>query len=261
MVEGVLRVGRYLVGVAELISRQPALHSDRFICPRCNSFAAQTWHDLQYRVSASRSGSTWLLARDIEFGGGQVENVDDTFLDTTWRMSECSSCSHKSVWRSATLVFPQTSPAPVPSEDMPAEVRELYDEASAVAAVSKRAGAAFARATLERLLKLLDPEAPKGSRLDDHIARAIPRVNLATGKLLTLIRHVGNKSLHVEDVPDDAVVLLLNDDDAELLGVIFQTINDVVEELITRPTQAALLYDSVPAPVRAAAEAKAAKAQ
>ena len=212
-------------------------------------------------MTTPKGNSSWLVARDIEYAGGQVENVENTYVDTAWRMSECSSCSHKSVWRNESLVFPQTSPAPVPSEDMPTEVRELYDEASAVAAVSKRAGAAFARATLERLLKLLDPEAPKGSRLDDFIARAIPRVNLATGKLLTLIRHVGNKSLHVEDVPDDAVVLLLSGDDAELLGVIFQTINDVVEELITRPTQAALLYDSVPAGVRAAAEAKAAKTQ
>jgi len=144
---------------------------------------------------------------------------------------------------------------------MPAEVRELYDEASAVAAVSKRAGAAFARATLERLLKLLDPDAPPGARLDDYIARVIPRVNVSTGKLLTLIRHVGNKSLHVDDIPDDAVVLLLSNDDAELLGVIFQTINDVVEELITRPNQAAVLYEAVPAAVRAAAEAKAAKAR
>ena len=55
-------------------------------------------------------------------------------------------------------------------------------------------------------------------------------------------------------------MLLLSADDAELLGVIFQAINDEVEELITRPTQAALLHDSVPAAVRAAAEAKAAKA-
>ncbi len=144
---------------------------------------------------------------------------------------------------------------------MPPEVRELYEEASAVAAVSKRAGAALARATLERLLKKLDPDAPENSRLDDYIARVIPMVNVATGKLLTLIRHVGNKSLHVEEVPDDAIVLLLSDDDAQLLGVIFQTIVDVVEELITRPNQAALLYDAVPITVRASAEAKAAEAK
>lgn len=242
------------------ISRQPAVDAARFVCPRCNSFAAQKWLDLKYETFDTFNGTRWIDARDIMYAGQVVESVENTHQAPQWRMSECASCEHRCVWRGDTLVYPRSSPAPIPSEDMPPEVRELYDEASAVAAVSKRAGAAFARATLERLLKLLDPDAAKQSRLDDYIARTIPRVNVATGRLLTLIRHVGNKSLHVEDAPDDAVVLLLSDDDIELLPVLFQTINDVVEELITKPNQAALLYDAVPAAVRAAAESKAAKA-
>ena len=245
--------------MTESVSRQPRLHSERFICPRCNSFAAQTWHDLSYPAKNERGGTSWNPARDIEIGAKEVEGVDETYVDTWWRMSECASCTHRSVWHAGNLTYPVQSPAPLPSEDMPPAVRELYEEASAVAAVSKRAGAALARATLERLLKALDRDAPKKSRLDDYIARVIPNVNVATGKLLTLIRHVGNKSLHVEEIPDDAIVLLLNDDDAQLLGVIFQTINDVVDELITRPKQVALLYDAVPITVRAAAEAKAAE--
>lgn len=243
--------------VPEPISRSPKLNSDRFICPRCNSFAAQKWHELQYRGP----GGSFINAADTEWSAKETENISDTGVDSSWRMSECTSCRHRSVWRAEQLIYPATSPAPVPSEDMPATVRELYDEASAVSAVSARAGAALARATLERLLKALDPEAPKGSRLDGYIARVIPNVNVATGKLLTLVRHVGNKSLHVEDAPDDAIVLLLSDEDAVLLGVLFETINDVVDELITRPKQAALLYDAVPATVRAAAEAKAAKGE
>lgn len=219
-------------------------------------FAAQIWFEVW--LNPSRGGD-FEKGYDILWGGDVVDNVEATEVSSDWYMSECASCNHRSVWRKTALIYPASSPAPVPSEDMPAEVRELYDEASAVAAVSKRAGAAFARATLERLLKMLDPEAPKGTKLDEYIARMLPRVNVATGKLLTLIRHVGNKSLHVEDTPDDAVVLLLTDADVELLGVLFQTINDVVEELITRPNQAAKLYDAVPATVRAAAEAKAAK--
>lgn len=243
------------------ISRQPSLDAERFICPRCNSFASQTWHYLSYKTSSAwGNGDAWAAAYDINSGGPQVENVEDADTAPMWSMSECASCTHRCVWRGDVLIYPQSSPAPVPSEDMPPEVRELYDEASAVASVSKRAGAAFARATLERLLKLLDPDAPKGSRLDEYIARVIPRVTVATGKLLTLIRHVGNKSLHVDDAPDEAVVLLLSHEDVDLLPIIFQTINDVVEELITKPNQAALLYDAIPATVRAAAEAKAEKA-
>lgn len=238
------------------IDRLPALHRERFVCPRCDVFAAQTWFEVWLKPGGNRA---YERAYDILWGADEVEHVEETEVSSCWYMSECTSCQHRSVWREEALIYPAASPAPIPSEDMPSEVRELYDEASAVAAVSRRAGAAFARATLERLLKLLDPAAPSGSKLDEYIARVIPRVNAATGKLLTLIRHVGNKSLHVEDTPDDAIVLLLTDEDVELLGVLFQTINDVIEELITRPNQAAMLYDAVPATVRAAAEAKAAK--
>lgn len=209
-------------------------------------------------------GNAYTSAQDLRSGSywtdEAVENVADPAEDCEWRMSECLSCEHRTVWRHDVIIYPLVSPAPTASADMPDEVRPLYEEAAAVAAVSPRAGAALARATLERLLKRLDPDAPKKSQLDDFIVRVLPHVNVATGKLLTLIRHVGNKSLHVEDVPDEAIVLLLSDEDADILGVLFQTINDVVEELITRPNQADLLYEAVPATVRAAAEAKAAKA-
>lgn len=247
----------------EPTSRLPKLFGDRFICPRCNSFADQTWHDLKYSARTAR-GTGWVDAHDLDqspyWGSDEAENVENRSEESQWRMSECASCQHRAVWRHDALIYPVSSPAPTPSVDMPDEVRPLYEESGAVAAVSPRAGAALARATLERLLKLLDPDAPKRLQLDDYIVRVLPRVNVATGKLLTLIRHVGNKSLHVEDVPDEAIVLLLSDEDADILGVLFQTINDVVEELITRPRQADALYEAVPASVRSAAEAKAARA-
>ncbi len=56
-------------------------------------------------------------------------------------------------------------------DDMPPHVRDLYEEAAAVAVVSPRAGAAFARVTVERLIKHLDPEAPTHANLDQRIVR------------------------------------------------------------------------------------------
>ncbi len=180
--------------------------------------------------------------------------------ESRWRASTCEYCGKRTVWRGDQIIYPTMSPAPLPHKDMPEAVETLYNEARAVAAASRRAGAALARAALELLLKELDKEAPAKANLDDRIALVTKKVNTPTAKLLTVCRHVGNKSLHGDDNPDEAVLLLLTDADSELMDVIFESINLVVDDLITRPALVDDIYDKVPAGVRASAEAKARKA-
>lgn len=180
------------------------------------------------------------------FGGDQDK--------TTWGMSICRACENASVWRGKDLIYPQKAPGRAPSDDMPEAARELYEEARAVATASRRAGAALARASLECLLKELDPEAPKKSNLDDRIDRIRDKVSTATFKMLTLARHVGNKSLHVDNVPDNAVLLLLSDDDEMFLDDVFESINMVVDEMITKPNIIDNRYEQLPPGVRDNAE-------
>jgi len=137
---------------------------------------------------------------------------------------------------------------------MPEDARELYDEARAVLAVSQRAGAALARATLERLLRSLDPEAGKVD-LASRIERIMPKVSSSLAQMLTVVRHVGNKSLHVEDDPDEATVLVLSDEQAEVSGLLFESINALVDELVTKKKVAEAIYSKLPAGVRAKVEA------
>jgi hypothetical protein len=127
-----------------------------------------------------------------------------------------------------------------PHEDMPESVRELYNEARAVVGISRRAGAALARGSLERLLKTLDPDAGRVN-LDERIARMGERVSAPLWQLLTALRHIGNKSLHVDDEPDEAVTVFLGDEDAGISELLFAAVNDLVDELITRPKRAAAI--------------------
>ncbi|WP_185203039.1 DUF4145 domain-containing protein [Glaciihabitans sp. INWT7] len=140
---------------------------------------------------------------------------------------------------------------------MPDQARELYEEARQVAGVSRRAGAALARATLERFLRDFDTAAPAGATLADRIDRVVPQVSAGLGELLTLIRHVGNKSLHVEDAPDEAVVLVLDEENTEMIDALFVAINDLVEELITKPARTSRLAALIPQSVRDAAARRA----
>jgi hypothetical protein len=132
---------------------------------------------------------------------------------------------------------------------MPEGVRALYSEATEVFAVSRRAGAALARATLEALLREVDPDAGKAN-LDERMARMEGRLSTTLWDTLDLVRHVGNKALHVSGVPDEAVVLVLDEEDTEVGPALFEIINDVVDETIVKEQKRARLADLIPQSVR-----------
>jgi uncharacterized protein DUF4145 len=112
------------------------------------------------------------------------------------------------LWRHDQLVYPPARLVTQPHPDMPSEVRVLYEEAAAVGPVSRRAGAVLARATVERLIKHLDPDAPKGANLDKRIERIKARgVSTSVGEMLDVVRVTGNHALHVDDQPGELVVL------------------------------------------------------
>ncbi|MFD5828309.1 DUF4145 domain-containing protein [Lentzea sp. NPDC060358] len=134
---------------------------------------------------------------------------------------------------------------------MPDDVRELYEEARTVAAVSRRAGAALARATVERLIKTLDPDAPKSAMLDKRIERIRPRLTPQTAQLLDVLRVTGNGALHVDDDPGELVVMALDDEEGPaLLELLLETANDLVEEMIARPATVGGLWNKLPEGIR-----------
>ncbi|MFC6090678.1 hypothetical protein [Saccharothrix lopnurensis] len=107
---------------------------------------------------------------------------------------------------------------------MPAEVRELFEEARAVAGVSRRAGAALARATVERLIRILDPDAPEKAKLDQRIERIKDRLTPQTAQLLDVLRVTDNGALHVDDEPGELGVTALGDEEGPaLLELLLET--------------------------------------
>ncbi|WP_231567039.1 DUF4145 domain-containing protein [Frigoribacterium sp. MEB024] len=156
------------------------------------------------------------------------------------------------------MIWPREADGPLAHRDMPANVRELYEEARLVAPLSRRASAALARASLERLLRTLDDEAPAKARLDERIARLAPKVSSALARNLTVLRYIGNDALHGTDEEAELVALYLDaSSEAGIADVIFSAINELVDELITKPAEAERLFMQLPEGVRTAAERKA----
>lgn len=225
----------------------PADGKDGFDCPRCGAFAHQTWNSLriaQHPFTDTKSG-----------GGAYAVRTGH------WRTSQCAKCTDFTVWRDNRIMYPAGAGSiPLPHDGMPSKAREIYEEAREVWPISPRAGAALARASLESILKELDPEAGKVD-LATRIDRMRDKVSPELGDMLTVIRHAGNKSLHVEDQPDDVMVLILDPAEIGIAELIFESINDLVEERITRPAKKRALFERVPEDIRKNVGKKTPKAE
>lgn len=211
-------------------NRLPGLEKNGFDCPRCGTFAAQTWRALNRNPSAT-----------------QFDDSKEVY--GRWYTAECARCRESSVWREDRMVFPATGMAALPHASMPPEAKALYEEAREVLGISRRAGTALARAALERLLRTIDPGAGKVN-LATRIERVIPEVPESLGQMLTVIRVAGNSSLHVDDEPDDVMILVLDPGETEIVGLIFEAINDLVEEKIAKPSKVSDLYAKIPESLR-----------
>lgn len=230
---------------AQKTSDMPVRGARKFHCPRCGALAQQAWNDLL-----------------IESGGGFSSVSDDESRESngigtsavTWSMSTCFACKHSTVWRGRQVIYPQSNNLPAPHPRMPDGAVALYEEARAVAVVSRRAGAALARAALESLLSEVRPDLP--GRLDDRIAALQAEVSIGLWQILSVLRHTGNVSLHGSDSGDGLVAIVM-DDDGSTLNLLFGAINDLVDELVARPEQAAELFALLPEGVAATALRKA----
>lgn len=222
----------------------PARHKDGFDCPRCGRWAHQVWSEIEINE----------VAQVVVPGSDLMPGVaPQTGYALAWLYATCQRCRQPSVWHGDDMVYPRRRLGHPAHQDMPPEVSELYEEAAQVATVSRRAGAALARATVERLIKLLDQEAPKKATLDQRIERLRPRVSSSLGEMLEVVKYLGNKMLHAED-PDklgELVVVALDDTEGpQLVEMLLETINDLVDELITKPKTVAGVRDRLPEALR-----------
>lgn len=178
-----------------------------------------------------------------------------------WEATKCFACEDFALWVGGELAFPAVPASELPDSyephvDMPDDAAQLFREAVAVLPYSKRAAAALCRASMERLVKHLDPDAPVKSRLDDRLMRLEGSVSSATSKALNVLRHVGNTALHGAKDDDESAVIYLGEGDKTIPATFFYAINLLVDELITRPARSDELYDSLPPGVRASYEEK-----
>jgi len=139
----------------------------------------------------------------------------------------------------AKIIFPVDPTGPLPVEDMPDDVKALYDEARSVARMSPKSAAALLRLAVETLMPHLG-EKGKKTRLVDKIGNLVKKglLEKTVQEALDSVRIIGNDAVH----PGKIIL----DENPEVVPRLFNCLNYIVEKQITVGKSLKQLYDSLP---------------
>jgi len=184
---------------------------------------------------------TWHRLQGEQFGGG---------FETEYWYCRCDFCNQNSVWRrvgdetQGQLIYPYLLSAPYGHEAMPKECLADFDEAREICERSPRGAAALLRLCLQKLLVHLGGT---GEHIDTDIKTLVAAgLDAHVQQALDVIRVTGNNAVH-------PLEMNLEDDQDSVL-VLFEMINFIVEERISRPLKTQDRFANLPEKARLAIE-------
>lgn len=207
----------------------PKFKKGAFNCPHCGAFAHMRWES------------------------------NDALV---YYQATCAYCSKYSLWRvtqTATnhvhftfptegeMLYPNCGSAPLPTEDMPKDVKNDYEEAARIFIQSPRGAAALLRLGLQKLCIHLGEE---GKNINADI-RSLVNKGVFSGQVIQVadtLRITGNNAVHPGQISDA--------DFDRAAAKMFDLINFIVKKAITEPKELDELYQLMPENARNAAEAQ-----
>jgi hypothetical protein len=136
------------------------------------------------------------------------------------------------------MIYPQASSAPKPTEDMPDEVREDFNEARQIVDNSPKATAALLRLAMEKLVQ--DLTGDDDQDLYNGIGELVEegRIDGRIQKALDSVRVTGNDYVHAGEI--------YSPDDRETALRLFELVNVIVELTITHEKMIEEAYSEIP---------------
>ncbi|WP_160165652.1 DUF4145 domain-containing protein [Natrialba magadii] len=136
------------------------------------------------------------------------------------------------------MVYPSASSAPKPSEDMPEDVKQDFNEARQIVDDSPKAAAALLRLAMEKLTQ--DLTGKEGQSLYQNIGDLVDdgQIDERVQQALDSVRVTGNDYVHAGEI--------YNPDDREVALRLFELVNIIVELTITREKLIEEAYSDIP---------------
>jgi hypothetical protein len=167
----------------------PKLKADAFHCLHCEVYAHQRWY----------GGA-------LHYKEGGFEALEG---EKKLSISTCQRCGKYCLWVDEALLYPVSSVAPIPVEDMPEEVKGDYIEARNIINGSPRAASALLRLAIQKLMVSLGE---KGEHLNADIGNLVKKgLPITVQQALDCVRVIGNNAVHPGelDLKDDRETALL----------------------------------------------------
>lgn len=186
----------------------PVFEEQKFHCILCSVFSKQGWYTLQY-------------------SNGHLSD---------FKFSLCEHCGDRCYWYKGRMIVPSEAPVPPPHQDLPNACLDEYNEARDVVARSPRAAAALLRLAVQKLMKELGE---KGDNINDDIGSLVSKgLPIEVQQALDYCRVIGNNGVHPGEIDIN--------DKPEVAHSLFEMINFIVEDRVSRPMKVAGLYSSLP---------------
>lgn len=205
-----------------MTNKAPAFKLTSFNCPYCNAFAHMHWFDSWYNAGGWHQTGSYVAI--------------------------CSHCKRISHWLVETksengnaltgkMIHPSIKVAPMAHPDMPPEIAVDYDEARNIAQDSPRGSAALLRLCVQKLCKHLGEP---GKNINDDIGSLVKKgLPVEIQQALDIVRVIGNNAVHPGE--------LSGEDVQQVATTLFELVNHIVEDRISRPKKLATLFTSLPA--------------
>lgn len=244
----------------------PGITLKSFSCPHCGALADQAWftvwcdrianrvapfiidHEFVQSVKSNEVPADEKITSDIAKQFERTANGDiflywnedgGTYCKLSVRnvhISCCYSCDEISIWKHDTVLFPAKRYEIEPNEDMDADIRSDFDEARSILDLSPRGATALLRLCVQKLCKQLGKS---GKDLNNDIASLVKDgLDVGVQQALDVVRVVGNEAVHPGELDLK--------DDRETAAKLFELVNYIAEDRISRPTKLAALYSTIP---------------
>ena len=222
----------------------PEYKKSAFHCPHCEVYADQHWSEIsRYNTLFFSKNIKMFLEKEFNpsYPHNSLSNLLN-FLNEIFNslyiknsfFSLCAHCKKYSIWVNEPIkanpypqdnwkmFYPNVSTAPLPIEEMPDSVKELYNEAREIVGKSPRGACALLRLAIETLLKEIGLKGKtlkamiEGSDLSERIKNA-----------LKTVRVVGNNAVHPGEIDIK--------DKPEIANKLFTLINFICDKMIKEP--------------------------
>jgi hypothetical protein len=196
----------------------PSIELDAFNCPFCKAYAHQNSFSVEIYDTYE----------------GTYEKVPKANL------SKCVRCKEFAMWYEQKLIHPEQNQLVRPNDDLPEDIKQIYNEALSVSFKSPRSANALLRLALEKLIRHIIGHNNKS--LDDNILLLVTEKGLPKQirNSMEILRVIGNNSVH------PGVIDLQGVESIETATKLFELINTIAYILITHPKNVNELLESLP---------------